>query len=107
MDSVLRIVPGQKIAYVTDAIFSAHNAEQIVALANGAERLFIETVFLQEDASRAAKTFHLTAHQAGTLAQRAKVKRVTPRHFSARYTNRAPALYQELAAAFGNATMGV
>ena len=34
---VLRVVPGQKITYVTDAVYSGENAEKIVALARGAD----------------------------------------------------------------------
>ena len=34
---ILRIVPGQKIAYVTDAVYSPENAEKIILLARNAD----------------------------------------------------------------------
>ena len=100
--AVLRIVPGQKIAYVTDAVYSADNAARIVELARGADVLFIETPFLHRDSARAAAKHHLTARQAGALARSAGVKTVVPFHFSPMYHDDAgTALRAELAQAFG------
>jgi ribonuclease Z len=98
---VLRFVPGQKIAYVTDAVYHERNAERIVELAQGADVLFIETPFLQQEAARAAQKYHLTAHQAGSLARRAGVKTVVPFHFSPMYHDAEEVLRAELARAFG------
>jgi ribonuclease Z len=97
---VLRVVPGQKITYVTDAVYSGENAEKIVALARGADYLFIEASFLHEEAERAAVKCHLTAHQAGELARRAGAVRVTPFHFSPRYTGMEERLTREVEEAF-------
>jgi ribonuclease Z len=97
---VLRVVPGQKITYVTDAVYSGENAEKIVALARGADYLFIEASFLHEEAERAAVKCHLTARQAGELARRAGAVRVTPFHFSPRYTGMEERLTRELEEAF-------
>jgi len=99
-DSALRIVPGQKIAYVTDAAYSEANAERIAGLAHGADVLFIEAPFLAADVERAAERYHLTAQQAGLLARRAAVKTVVPFHFSPRYSDGGDALRKELARAF-------
>jgi ribonuclease Z len=82
---ILRIVPGQKIAYVTDAAHSPANAARIVDLTRGADYLFIEATFLGEDHERAAERHHLTALQAGLLARRAGAARAIPFHFSPRY----------------------
>jgi ribonuclease Z len=98
---VLEMVPGQKIAYVTDAVYHEANAARIVGLARGADILFIETPFLGRDAERAAQKFHLTAGQAGTLARRAGAKSVVPFHFSPIYDDEGEALRAELYAAFG------
>ena len=94
------VVPGQKVAYVVDARFHESNAARIVRLAHGADQLFIECVFLDEDAAHAARKNHLTARQAGELARRARVKRLIPFHFSPRYAERGEALCAEADRAF-------
>ena len=101
---VLRIVPGQKIAYVTDVLYHEANAERIVRLARNADILFIETPFLHQDAARAAARCHLTAQQAGTLARRAGARVVIPFHFSPRYEDGGAALREEVLRAFGQAS---
>jgi ribonuclease Z len=98
--SAVRIERGQKIAYVTDAVYHDENAERIVELCRGADILFIEAVFLREDADRAAATCHLTAEQAGRLARLAGAARAVPLHFSARYSDGGLALQREFMAAF-------
>ncbi len=97
---VLRIVPGQKIAFVVDAAYSSANAQRIVDLARDADLLFIETVFLEADLARARATRHLTARQAGMLARQARVRRMVPMHYSARYGDAQGELGQEAEAAF-------
>ncbi|OGA50018.1 MAG: ribonuclease Z [Betaproteobacteria bacterium RIFCSPLOWO2_12_FULL_62_13] len=96
---VLRLVPGEKLCYVTDAVYHEDNARRIAALAAGADRLFIECVFLDEDADHAARKFHLTARQAGNIACAARAKLVVPFHFSPRYAERETELRDELEAA--------
>ena len=95
-ERALQIVPGEKLAYVTDVVFHEQNEARIAALARGAELLFIECVFLEEDADHAARKFHLTAAQAGRIARAAGVKNVAPFHFSPRYTAREADLRAEL-----------
>lgn len=94
---ILNIVPGQKIAYVTDAASTPENAAKIIALARDADYLFIEATFLHEDHELALERYHLTALQAGLLARQAGVARVTPFHFSPRYRSMEEKLRQELA----------
>jgi ribonuclease Z len=101
-ERVLRVVPGQKIAYVVDTVYHEANARRIVALARDADILFIETVFLERDADRAARTRHLTAAQAGRLARAAGAKRAVPMHFSARYSDDFDVLVKEFEEAVGN-----
>jgi ribonuclease Z len=98
---VLEIVPGQKIAYVVDALFSEDNVERIVALARGADILFIEAAFTRADAERAADRHHLTTEQAGRLGRLAGVRRLEPFHFSPRYAGQEVRLRQEVEEAFG------
>jgi ribonuclease Z len=97
----LQVVPGQKLAYVTDAAFHAENARRIAGLADGADLLFIESTFLDADAADAARKFHLTARQAGALAAAAGAAVLVPFHFSPRYAGREAELRAEAQAAFG------
>jgi ribonuclease Z len=91
----LRTGRGQRIVYATDLAFHATNFAQVVRLALGADRLFIEAAFLDEDRAIAASKRHLTAAQAGTIARAAGVKHATPMHFSPRYVGRESALRSE------------
>jgi ribonuclease Z len=95
----LRIARGQRIAYVVDAAFHDENIAKIVELAHGADQLFIEAAFLDEDAELAASRHHLTAAQAGRIAKNAGVTRLVPLHFSGRYIGREDQLRQEAEAA--------
>lgn len=98
---VARITPGQKITYIADAAGSASNVEKMVRLAGGADHLFIEAPFLDEDRHLAQATHHLTARQAGQVAREAAVKQCTLFHFSPRYTGAAHKLVQEARRAAG------
>lgn len=100
---VLSVSPGFKIGYVVDVVYNDRNAERIVKLVHDADVLFIETPFLHEDAAQAARKYHLTARQAGTLAREAHVKSVVPFHFSPRYLEREAELRRECEAAFAGA----
>lgn len=92
---LVKISAGQKVVYVTDIGFTPENVERVVSLADGADYLFIETPFLHADAQIAARKMHLTAHQAGTIARRANVRKLEQFHFSSRYEGHADSLYQE------------
>lgn len=96
----LHIVPGQKIAYVTDVRNSPQNRERIVELARGADYFFIEAMFLHEEEARAAEKCHLTTRQAGELARQAGAARAIPIHFSAKHLGEEAALRRELEEAF-------
>ena len=99
-ERVLQVVRGEKIVYVTDAAFTPGNRERIVALAQGADYLFIEATFLDVDRERARERAHLTARQAGELAREAGVARVIPFHFSPRHLGAERELRRELEQAF-------
>lgn len=96
----LQVTPGLRLAYVTDVLYSAENGARIVALARDADWLYIEAVFLEEAAARAAHKRHLTAAQAGRLARAAGAKHVVPFHFSPIYRDREAELRDELLRAF-------
>lgn len=98
----LRIVLGQKIAYVTDVAWSENNVARIVELARNADLLFIEAAFMERDAAHGQRKFHLTTRQAGEIARAANVGCVIPLHFSPRYVGEDVGLLRaEVAAAFG------
>jgi ribonuclease Z len=96
----LRSARGQKIAYVVDAAYHEENVGRIIALARGADQLFIEAAFLDADADIAAQRRHLTARQAGDIAKRASATRFVPFHFSARYRQQEDRLRSEAERAF-------
>jgi ribonuclease Z len=97
---VARISRGQKIAYVTDTKYTPANEEKIISLAHGADHLFIEAAFLDKDRDIAQAKYHLTARQAGAIARKACVRKVTVFHFSPRYTDAGNQLEAEAQMAF-------
>ena len=103
----LCVLPGQKLAYVTDVSFHEENVRRIAELAAGADTLFIETPFLDSDAGIAAQKNHLTAAQAGKIARRASVQAIVPFHFSPRYDGMEDQLLAEAQAAFAETAAGV
>lgn len=102
----LHFEPGQKIVYVTDAVFSDENQRRIVALAQDADTLFIETVFAADDAALAMDRGHLTASQAGHLARRAGARRAEALHISSRYIDREKDILDQFTDAFAGKTAG-
>ena len=99
---LVTVTPGQKVAYVTDVADTAANRETIVALARGADVLFIEAAFAQDDAAQAAARAHLTTTAAGEIARAAGAKRVEPFHFSARYAGEDERMMAEVQTAFAD-----
>lgn len=96
---IVRIVPGQKITYVTDVVCNPENVFRIKELATGSDCLFIEAMFLHEEEARAREKYHLTARQAGMLARETGAVQVIPFHFSAKYAGRSEELRREVAEA--------
>jgi ribonuclease Z len=87
---------GQRFAFVMDTRL----CDGVHALADGADLLVIESTFLAEDADLAQRYGHLTAAQAGAVAEFAGVRRLVLTHFSQRYLE--PERFgDEAAAAFG------
>jgi len=102
----LDVVPGQRIGYVTDLRYTEANVDTLVRLLADVDVLFIESVFLQEDAAHAAKKNHLTAQQAGEIARQVRARALVPFHFSPRYEGRETALIaQALSAWSGTPTV--
>jgi ribonuclease Z len=93
--------PGQRVAYLTDFGDTPANRAAAVALAQGADTLFIEAPFLADDAAIAADRMHMTTRAAGEIARAARVRRLEPMHLSPRYTGREQEWLAEVEAAFG------
>lgn len=97
---VLEFVPGQRVCYVTDVADTPHNRRALAHFLRGADLLFIEAVFLEEDRLHAERKAHLTARAAGEIARQAAVKTAVPFHFSSRYLGREEELRKEFEAAW-------
>jgi ribonuclease Z len=101
-EKAVKITRGQRICYVTDAICSPENIQRILSLADSADHLFIEATFLHDDIEKAALKYHLTARQAGLLARKAGVKRISIFHFSPKYKGARDVLQDEATEAFNS-----
>ena len=93
---ILDIAPGRHIGYVTDLRYTDSNVDTLTQLLAGADLLYIESVFLDEDAEHAARKNHLTARQAGRIARHIGARAVVPFHFSPRYEGRDAELIAEV-----------
>lgn len=99
---IARITPGQKVTYVVDALYSPENEAKIIELARDSDHLFIEAAFLHRDSHIARAKYHLTARQAGQLARKAGVRKMTVFHHSPRYTDQGDLLKAEALVAYEN-----
>lgn len=78
-------VPADKpksYAYCSDTAYS----ETVIENVQGATLLYHESTFLNSEKERAKTTFHSTAKQAATVAQKAGAETLLLGHFSPRYT---------------------
>jgi ribonuclease Z len=102
-NQIVRITPGKKISYITDAVYNEDNGRKIIELAQSSDMIFIEASFLDKDADIALKKYHLTAKQAGDLARMAGAKNMMIFHFSPKYKGQENILLEEAMKAFGRA----
>ena len=77
-------------AYCSDTMFFSKLAEYV----NGVDLLYHEATFGSEMAKLAKQTGHSTATDAAKIAALAKAKKLVIGHFSSRYKNIAPLLYE-------------
>lgn len=89
-------------AYCSDTAYNENMIDQI----RDVDMLYHEATFEEEEAQKAAETFHSTARQAATIALKANAKGLLLGHFSARYKDLSPIL-KEAHATFENAHLAV
>jgi ribonuclease BN (tRNA processing enzyme) len=100
-DDLLVERPAVKLVYATDLADSERNRERLARLAGGAHTFFCEASFRLADADQARRTGHLTTRACAEIAERARVERLVPFHFSRRYQQDLPTAFDEVRAAFG------
>ncbi len=95
-EQLLFAQPGQRLVYATDFGDTPENRERLCALAHGAEVLFCEASFREDQAEQARRTGHLTARACGEIAAAAGVGQLVPFHFSRRHVEDVSELYAEI-----------
>lgn len=89
--------PPRRYAYCSDTAYHP----SVIPIIEGADILYHEATFAEEDAARAKETFHSTARQAAEIARQAHVKQLVIGHYSARYDDLTP-LEKEARSVFPN-----
>ena len=102
-EDLVDVSPGQKIGYVVDTVYNEPNKQRIIELIKSADIFFCESPFLADEESRGQERFHLTSHQAGSLAREACVKKLCVFHFSRKHIPHRERFYKEAEAAFQGA----
>jgi ribonuclease Z len=92
-------IPGAKLVFVGDA----GRTDDLLAVAQNADALIIESTYLHADAEMAERFGHITATQAATLAREASVGQLYLTHLSRRY--REQDVQAEAQAIFPNTTV--
>ena len=94
--------PSVSYAFCSDTKYD----ERILEYIHGVDMLYHESTFMNDMKDRAEMTFHSTAEQAATIAQKAAVKKLLVGHYSTRYKNLQP-LLEEAKAIFPNTELSV
>ncbi len=89
-------------AYCSDTRFT----DSFLPIIQSVDLLYHESTFLDELLDRATKTYHSTAKQAATIAQKAQVGKLVIGHFSSRYYDIEPFL-EEARSIFANTDLGI
>ena len=94
----LPATPPARYAYCSDTMYN----ERIIPLIEGADLLYHEATFADDNEAWASRTFHSTARQAARLATKAGVKSLLLGHFSARYDKNEEILLQQAREEYAN-----
>ena len=82
-DDVTYIEEGKKVAYITDTIL----CDNCYKIAEDADLLICEATYSSKLVDKSEEYGHMTAKQAGQLANKSNTKQLVLIHFSARYKN--------------------
>lgn len=82
--------PPRSYAFCSDTIYQ----ESLVNSIRDCDLLYHEATFMHDMLDRAKATFHTTAKQAAILAKNSNVKKLVLGHFSARYRDLTPLLFE-------------
>jgi ribonuclease Z len=82
-DDVCFVVEGKKVVYITDT----EPCSNAIKLAKEADLLVMESTYSSDLQAKAEEYGHLTARDAGMMANQAHVKKLVLTHFSQRYKN--------------------
>lgn len=104
VDNYFVETPGHRITYVTDTTWSDASRPALLALAEGAHRLYCDSFYAQAQLGQAEKYRHMTAPQAAELATLAGVEELVLIHFASRYRGRYELLLDEARAIFPRAS---
>jgi ribonuclease Z len=77
-------------AYCSDTRYN----EAIIPYVNSVDLLYHESTFLAEQEDRAFETYHSSARQAATIALKSNVEKLILGHFSIRYKDLEPLLFE-------------
>jgi ribonuclease Z len=101
---LLRPVPGESLAYLSDFLLNDSELARLSALLTGVGTLYTEAQYAPEDVDRASRNHHTTALQVAELARRAAVQQLNLLHLSRRYSNQDWAEWLQAARAIFPAT---
>lgn len=82
--------PLRKYAFCSDTIYD----EEIIPYIRDSNLLYHEATFMNADQLKAKETYHSTGGQAARIAKAANVRQLLLGHFSTRYMNLNPLLYE-------------
>jgi ribonuclease Z len=83
---LLRTIPGESIAYLTDFRLNSGTEERLVAMLQGCTVIVCENNFRNEDRELAERSFHMVSNDVAQLACQAGAERLVLFHLSDRYT---------------------
>ena len=89
-------------AYCSDTRYD----ESIIPYIRSVDLLYHESTFLADQEQRAYETYHSSARQAATIAQKAGVEKLILGHYSIRYRDLQP-LLEEATAVFPNTQLAI